>query len=64
VIIGIVNHEYATVTYPLEIKLNRNAIAKKSIELTHNEAWEGLFTFKPMKTSEDLKQEFLRYPKL
>jgi len=61
VFIGVVNHEYAAVTYQLELKLNGGVIDQKSIVLTHNETWEGPFTFKPKKAGEDQKLEFLLY---
>ena len=61
VIIGVVNHEYAAVTYQLELKVNGKVIDQKSIVLTHNETWEGPFTFKPKKAGEDQKLEFLLY---
>jgi uncharacterized membrane protein len=61
VIIGVVNHEYAAVTYQLELKVNGGVIDQKSIVLTHNETWEGPFTFKPKKAGEDQKLEFLLY---
>ncbi|NQE52834.1 hypothetical protein C5S29_04505 [ANME-1 cluster archaeon GoMg3.2] len=61
VIIGVVNHEYAAVAYQLELKLNGGVIDQKSILLTHNETWEGPFTFKPKKAGEDQKLEFLLY---
>jgi uncharacterized membrane protein len=61
VIIGVVNHEYAAVTYQLELKVNGGVIDQKSIVLTHNETWEGPFTFRAMKEGEDQKLEFLLY---
>ena len=61
VFIGVVNHEYAAVTYQLELKLNGGVIDQKSIVLTHNETWESPFTFKPKKAGEDQKLEFLLY---
>ena len=61
VIIGVVNHEYAAVSYQLELKVNGGVIDQKSIVLTHNETWEGPFTFKPKKAGEDQKLEFLLY---
>ena len=61
VIIGIVNHEYAAVTYQLELKVNGKVIDQKSIVLTHNETWESPLTFKPKKAGEDQKLEFLLY---
>jgi uncharacterized membrane protein len=61
VIIGVVNHEYANVTYQLEVRLNGAVIDEKSIELMHNETWESPFTFRATRTGEDQKLEFLLY---
>ena len=61
VILGVINQEYATVTYPLEIKLNGEIIDKKSIVLTHNETWESPFVFKSVEAGEDQKLEFLLF---
>jgi uncharacterized membrane protein len=61
VLIGIVNHEYANVTYQLEVKLNGTVIDEKSVELMHNETWERPFTFKAIKAGEDQKLEFLLF---
>ncbi len=61
VIIGIVNHEYANVTYPLEVWLNGEVIDEKSIELTHNETWESPFSFRATRAGEDQKLEFLLF---
>ncbi|NAT10250.1 hypothetical protein C4E22_01625 [ANME-1 cluster archaeon AG-394-G06] len=61
VIIGVVNHEYAPVNYQLEVILNGEVINEKSIELMHNETWEGPLTFRAKKTGEDQKLEFLLY---
>ena len=61
VIIGIVNHEYANVTYQLEMGLNGKGIDEKSIELVHNETWESPFVFQSVEAGEDQKLEFLLY---
>jgi len=61
VIIGVVNHEYAPVNYQLEVILNGEVINEKSVELMHNETWEGPHTFRAKKTGEDQKLEFLLY---
>ena len=61
VIIGVVNHEYAAVTYQLELKVNGGVIDQKSIVLTHNETWESPFTFRATKAGDDQKLEFLLY---
>jgi uncharacterized membrane protein len=61
VFIGVVNHEYAAVTYQLELKVNGGVIDQKSIVLTHNETWESPFTFRATKAGDDQKLEFLLY---
>jgi uncharacterized membrane protein len=61
VITGIVNHEYANVTYQLEVRLNGEVIDEKSIDLIHNETWESPFMFRATKAGEDQKLEFLLF---
>jgi len=61
VIIDVVNHEYANVSYRLEVKLNGEVIGEKSIELKDNETWERSFTFRAKKEGEHQKLEFLLY---
>ena len=61
VIIGVVNQEYASATYLLEIRLNEELIGEQSFELMHNETWESPFTFKPKKAGKDQNLEFLLY---
>jgi uncharacterized membrane protein len=61
VVIGVVNHEYAPVTYELEVRLNDELLDQKSIELMHNETWESPFVFKVEKGGDDQKLEFLLF---
>lgn len=61
VIIGIVNHEYAQVTYQLEVRLEGAVIGEEYIALGHNETWERPFTFRATKAGEDQKLEFLLF---
>lgn len=61
VIIGIVNHEYANVTYQLEVKHNGTVIGEENADLKHNETWERPFTFRATKAGENQKLEFLLY---
>jgi len=60
-IIGIVNHEYANVTYQLEVKLNGTNIAEERIDLVHNEMWEEPFAFKAMEEGDNQKLDLLLY---
>jgi uncharacterized membrane protein len=61
VIIGVVNHEYANVTYQLEVRLNGELINEKSVDLMHNGTWKSPFTFRATKAGEDQKLEILLY---
>jgi len=63
--IGIVNHEYETVNYSMELRLNgENFILSEywnDISLTHNKTMERNLTFMPNKVGTDMKLEFLLY---
>jgi len=62
VIIGVVNHEYETVTYRIVVKLDNETIATiENITLNHEGKWEQNYTFTPQKTGERMKLEFLLY---
>ncbi len=60
-IIGVVNHEYADVSYRLEVKLDGAAIHIEQIDLAHDETWEEPFTFKATVEGDDQKLEPLLY---
>jgi uncharacterized membrane protein len=61
VIIGVVNHEYAIVTYELKIQLEGVLVGGENLTLSHNETWERPFTFRPTQVGEDQKLEFLLF---
>ncbi len=61
VIIGVVNHEYASTTYLLEVKLNETVIGGDELHLEHGVIWEGTFFFEATRKGEDQKVEFLLY---
>jgi uncharacterized membrane protein len=58
VIIGIVNHEYATVEYRLEVRLGDARLTNESFPLKHNETWERPFAFRPAQVGADQKLAF------
>ncbi len=58
VIIGIVNHEYTTVEYRLEVRLEDARLTNESFPLRHNETWERPFAFQPAVVGEDQKLAF------
>ncbi len=61
VTIGIVNHEYANVTYQLTVKLNQTILKDENITLANDEKKEIPFTFTPDKTGNNQTLEFLLY---
>ncbi len=61
VIIGVVNHEYASITYLLEVKLNETVIGGEEIRLEHGETWEQPFFFEAIEKGEDQKVNLLLY---
>lgn len=64
VIVGIVNHEHAVVSYHLKIKLNGEVIHETRVDqLPHNERWLDLFTFRATRLGENQKLLFLLYKK-
>jgi uncharacterized membrane protein len=60
-IIGMVNHEYATVEYRLAVQLAGDVLCNESFPLLHNETWERPFSFKPTQVGEDQKLEFFLF---
>lgn len=61
VIIGVVNNEYANVSYLLEVKLDGVIIDQKIIHLEHKKTWEETLTFQVEKRGQNQKLEFLLY---
>ncbi|MDM7919001.1 MAG: DUF1616 domain-containing protein [Methanosarcina sp.] len=65
VIVGITNHEYRTVDYTLEIRLQNRSLPlpedQKYISLENNESWEEPVTFTPTIEGKNMKLEFLLF---
>ena len=65
VVVGITNHEYRTVDYTMEIRLDNHSLNlpenQKYISLDHNVSWEEPVTFTPPFEGNDLKLEFLLF---
>jgi uncharacterized membrane protein len=59
-IIGVVNHEYATINYQLVVKMNNITIKNETITLQNNEKKEIPFNFTARRPGQD-KLEFLLY---
>lgn len=65
VTVGVVNHEYAPVTYSLELKLDNDKIDMPEnftrISLDHGDSWYGNLSYYPTELGEDMKLEYLLY---
>lgn len=65
VVVGITNHEYRTVDYTMEIKLENRSLNlpddQKHIRLDHNESWKEPVTFTPSVEGKNMKLEFLLF---
>lgn len=61
VIVGIVNHEYSSVNYKLQIDLDKDMLRSEEVILEHNETWERHVTFLPIKKGTNLKLEFILF---
>jgi len=62
VIVGVVNHEYGTVNYSLELVLDNESIRNpEEIVLAHNDTWERAVIFTPLNTGADMKLQFMLY---
>jgi len=65
VIVGVVNHEYQTVNYTLDVRLENKSLALpenlKHISLGHNMTWKEPVTITPPFEGMDMKLEFLLY---
>jgi uncharacterized membrane protein len=62
VIVGIVNREYETINYLLEIHINGEVTDETGpIVLSRGEKWEHPVSFTPTKSGQEQKVEFVLY---
>ena len=59
IITGVVNHECASITYSLEVKLNETVMGGAELRLEHGETWEQPFFSEATEKVKDQKVEFL-----
>lgn len=58
---GVVNHEYTSVNYTVQVKMVDSVLSNISLRLGHNETWEKNISFVPVKEGTDMKLEFLLF---
>lgn len=65
VIVGVVNHEYRTVNYTMDVRLENKSLSlpenMQQITLANNESWEKTLTLTPPVEGKDMKLEFLLF---
>ena len=60
-LVGVINHEYSTVNYTIQIDLDKNILTLQELTLDNNDKWEKNITFIPDKKGSDMKLEFLLF---
>lgn len=60
-LVGIVNHEYSTINYTVQIDLDKNILASRNLTLNNNDTWEKNISFVLGKKGTDMKLEFLLF---
>lgn len=61
VIVGIVNHEYESINYTLQVKLNQELLKEQQVLIAHNQTWEESVNFTPVHTGIGIKLQFLLF---
>lgn len=61
IFVGVVNHEYRTVNYTMNIDMRDSTIYNTDMAISHNQTWENPVVFTPTMTGEDIKLQFLLY---
>lgn len=61
VIVGVVNHEYSTVNYTMNLNFDNSTILNRKMILEHNQTWEHPVTYVLSHPGDEQKLEFLLY---
>ena len=61
VIVGIVNHEYATVNYTMQMAIQNSTLSRRIVRLDHNQTWESQVNYSLERVGDNQKLEFLLY---
>ena len=56
--VGVINHEYSSVNYTVQVALNGKVLTFTRFMLTNNETWEKNMTFIPDKEGDGMRLEF------
>jgi len=59
-LVGVVNHEYSSVNYTVQVTMDKQLLTSKDLTLNNNEEWEKNVTFSAKKGS-NMELEFLLY---
>ncbi len=58
ILVGVVNHEYVSVNYTIQVALEKDVLTDTWFRLNHNETWEQNINFVPDEEGKDMKLEF------
>jgi uncharacterized membrane protein len=61
VIVGIVNHEYVSVNYTMNMTFHNTTFLSRDVQLDHNQTWERPESYRLMAPGNSQKLEFLLY---
>lgn len=61
VIVGIVNHEYVTVNYTMQMAIQNSTFLSRDVRLDHNQTWERPVNYTLQRVGDNQKLEFLLY---
>jgi len=61
VIVGVVNHEYATVNYTMEASIHNSTLIEMNITLANNQTWEEPVSYVLSRPGDSQKLQFLLY---
>jgi uncharacterized membrane protein len=59
--VGIINHEFSTVNYTLQLVQNDSMLFQKEIRLDHNQSWEGAVDYVLEEPGSQQRLDFLLY---
>ncbi len=60
-LVGVINHEYTSVNYTINVNYDKNILLSKSLKLDNNQKWEKDLTIVPEKKGDNIKLQFLLF---
>lgn len=61
ILAGVINHEYSSINYSLQVSLENDVLSDTRLGLDHGETWEQNITFIPAREGNNMKLKFLLF---